>query len=88
MSGYKNGEGYSDPTAGAALARIRKQERNRRRKEIRRHLYLLKQLAGGENNGSVERTGERGNCSGGEGLPQCESGTSTKAEKPRGEGDD
>ena len=36
MSFYKNSEGYSDPTAGAALSNIRKKERSDRRKAIRR----------------------------------------------------
>lgn len=36
MSFYKNSEGYSDPTAGAALSNIRRKERSDRRKAIRR----------------------------------------------------
>ena len=36
MSLYKNSEGYSDPTAGAALSNIRKKERSDRRKAIRK----------------------------------------------------
>lgn len=36
MNFYKNSEGYSDPTAGAALSNIRKKERSDRRKAIRK----------------------------------------------------
>lgn len=36
MNFYRNSEGYSDPTAGAALSNIRKKERSDRRKAIRK----------------------------------------------------
>ncbi|MBR4765638.1 MAG: hypothetical protein IK085_02610 [Clostridia bacterium] len=36
MSYYRNPEGYSDPTAGAAFEHIARQERAKRRKEQRK----------------------------------------------------
>ena len=36
MSFYRNSEGYADPTAGAALSRIYKQERVKKRKALRK----------------------------------------------------
>ena len=37
MSGYRNSEGYYDPTAGEALARITRKERSDRRKKARKN---------------------------------------------------
>ena len=31
MSIYKNGEGYPDPTAGAAIARVLREQKNKKR---------------------------------------------------------
>lgn len=34
---YRNSEGYSDPTAGAAMSNILRDERKKRRKASRKH---------------------------------------------------
>ena len=51
MSFYKNSEGYSDPTAGAALSNIRRKERSDRRKAIRKR---NRQIRGQEASKNVE----------------------------------
>ena len=57
MSLYKNSEGYSDPTAGAALSNIRKKERSDRRKAIRKR---NRQTRGKEVSKNVEICAESG----------------------------
>ncbi|MBE6926884.1 MAG: hypothetical protein E7467_00095 [Ruminococcaceae bacterium] len=42
---YRNCEGYSDPTAGAAMSNILRKERSQRRKAIRRKNRRLRKEA-------------------------------------------
>lgn len=48
MNFYRNRDGYSDPTAGAALSRIRKQEKWKQRAEIKKQLRILEMIAAAE----------------------------------------
>lgn len=49
MSFYKNSEGYSDSTAGAALSNIRRKEKSDRRKAARKANAIARRQAEAEN---------------------------------------
>jgi len=45
-NGYYNGEGYYDPTAGAALANIEREERRNRKPRVYRAPYRPRETPG------------------------------------------